>query len=309
MPWLSYGINPHGELVSIWDTPRGKTTLVCPYCMGALTAKRGDRVDEHFAHTDETCRAANRLSDVPTLPCYDNFNLQLSPRELEAVRLLHAKGSDSLSEQMTERLISLEIAQLNTKHWPHQVELTRHGLIPVGGLSLTLFNRVQQQMIRDRHQQLEQKVKDAWKQRPVLLNETLTDLRIYRAQWGRILASTLYFLEIWTPDNVLHKIGVTTRPIEERLIEIRQDLRQHLPTFHVTVQGTWAHRGNVELYFKHRYARYRKQMGSLTEYFVFPNKRLVQADLAKMRPTAFKAEDRAVLAGQPASIEHQIAAS
>jgi hypothetical protein len=241
------------------------------------------------------------------VPCYDNFNLHLSPRELEAVRLLHSKGSESLSDQEIERLISLRVAQINTKHWPHQIELTRQGKIPVGSLSLTLFNQEQQQLIRTRHVQLEQKVREAWKQRPTLLDEVLTDLRIYRAQWQRILSSTLYFLEIRTPDKVLYKIGVTTRNIEDRLTEIRQDLRSHLPAFQLNVQGTWVHRGNVELYFKHRYARYRKQMGSLTEYFVFPNARIVIADLAQMKPIMLKGDEQAVLQGKPSAVEQQIA--
>ncbi|MBD2537128.1 GIY-YIG nuclease family protein, partial [Nostoc flagelliforme FACHB-838] len=33
--------------------------------------------------------------------------------------------------------------------------------------------------------------------------------------------------------------------------------------------GTWSHRGNVELYFKHRYHNYNYRIGSLTEYFKF----------------------------------------
>ena len=79
----------------------------------------------------------------------------------------------------------------------------------------------------------------------------ITDLRLYRAQWRRILSLTLYFLEI--NGGELHKIGVTTRPIEERVAEIAADLRPHLGNVKIDVVGTWSHRGNVELYFKHRY--------------------------------------------------------
>lgn len=306
MPWLPYGINEHGELVSIWDTPRGKTTLRCPYCGRGLTAKRGEAIAEHFAHTEETCRAAARTSDLPTLPCYDNFNLHLPPRVLDALRRLHAQGSDTLSQQELDRLMTLKLVELNTDHWPHQVDLMPQAKIPLGALPLMQFNVEQEQMIRARHAELEQRVQQAWQQRPVLLDETLTDLQLYRAQWRRILASTLYFLEIRTPESVLHKIGVTTRPIEERLTEIHHDLRQHFAAVAVIILGTWEHRGSAELYFKHRYRAQRKLIGNLTEYSDFAKPKQVIADLNGMKPVKLKSDALALLNGEPAAIERRI---
>ncbi|MBW4458598.1 MAG: hypothetical protein KME55_41945 [Nostoc indistinguendum CM1-VF10] len=52
----------------------------------------------------------------------------------------------------------------------------------------------------------------------------LTDKTLYRAQIQRILSYTLYFLEIQTNIGTLHKIGVTARPIQQRLTEIETDL-------------------------------------------------------------------------------------
>lgn len=53
--------------------------------------------------------------------------------------------------------------------------------------------------------------------------EKLADGRIYRAQLKRILESNLYFLEIKVDRKLLQKIGVTKRPIEERVMEVQRD--------------------------------------------------------------------------------------
>jgi hypothetical protein len=43
-------------------------------------------------------------------------------------------------------------------------------------------------------------------------------------------------------------------------------------------------RGNVELYFKHRYKDFNYRIGSLTEYFQFPDFDQVWDDLRQMQP-------------------------
>ncbi len=67
----------------------------------------------------------------------------------------------------------------------------------------------------------------------------------------------------------MYKIRVTTRPIQQRLAEIKADLLPQSKTVAIQILGTWPHRGNVELYFKHRYHNYNYRIGSLTEYFKF----------------------------------------
>jgi competence CoiA-like predicted nuclease len=61
-------VDAHQALVSIADVPRGKTSLRCPYCQGALTAKKGPITQHHFAHTAATCRPVTHDSDLPILP-------------------------------------------------------------------------------------------------------------------------------------------------------------------------------------------------------------------------------------------------
>jgi hypothetical protein len=136
------------------------------------------------------------------------------------------------------------------------------------------------------------------------LNTALTDLRLYRTQWRRILSCTLYCLSI--NQGHLYKIGVTTRPIQERLAEIQKDLKAHLGQVNFEVVGSWPHRGNVELYFKYRYAPFVHRLGTLTEYFKFEDARAVLRDLRRMKPKVLTELEQAILTGEPSQVEHQI---
>jgi hypothetical protein len=114
------------------------------------------------------------------------------------------------------------------------------------------------------------------------LEERRADLLIYRAQLRRILVNSLYFLEVKADGHGFYKIGVTTRSIEERIAEVQGDVRAHYSDVAVNLLGLWEHRGNVELYFKHRYQAFNYRIGKLTEYFAFPDVKVVLNDLYGM---------------------------
>jgi hypothetical protein len=116
------------------------------------------------------------------------------------------------------------------------------------------------------------------------LDERRADLLIYRAQLRRILVNSLYFLEVKADGHCFYKIGVTTRSIEERIAEVQRDVRAHYSDVAVNLLGLWEHRGNVELYFKHRYKAFNYRIGTLTEYFAFPFVKAVLQDLCEMKP-------------------------
>ncbi len=116
------------------------------------------------------------------------------------------------------------------------------------------------------------------------LEERRADLLITLAQLRRILVNSLYFLEVKADANTFYKIGVTTRPIEERIAEVYRDVRAHYSDVVVNLLGLWEHRGNVELYFKHRYQPFNYRIGTLTEYFAFPFVKAVLQDLCEMKP-------------------------
>ena len=287
--WLKYGVDEDGILICIEDINRGKTLLKCPYCNGELTAKKGKVKEHHFAHNDQTCRPiANR--EFPTLPLYDNFNIQLSGKDLAQLKLLWkeygVKNYPISSYLVTPGLIKAGMLRKNIYLTPPEYEFSDLGKIPVGALELTRFNDVQSPLLLKKLQKLELAFDHAKYKNAPDLAYRLTDLKLYRAQLQRILSCTLYFLEVQTDKDILYKIGVTTRPIKDRLAEIKLDLAAHYQTVAISVLGTWSHRGNVELYFKHRYRDFNHPLGSLTEYYKLQieDVKIVLSDLQQMLP-------------------------
>jgi hypothetical protein len=72
--------------------------------------------------------------------------------------------------------------------------------------------------------------------------------------------------------------------MEQRVKEVQRDLNSHFKSVAIEVLGTWEHRGNVELYFKHRYRDFNYKIGTLTEYFKFVDVNSVLLDLRQMKP-------------------------
>ena len=163
-------------------------------------------------------------------------------------------------------------------------QFTDLGKIPVGALPLALFNRVQEPLLVSGLASLEGSVDVALSVGLSCLEERRADLLIYRAQLRRILVNSLYFLEVKAGENCFYKIGITTRSIEERIAEVQRDVRAHYSDVAVSLLGLWERRGNVELYFKHRYKAFNYRIGKLTEYFVFPDVKVVLCDLYGMEP-------------------------
>jgi hypothetical protein len=163
-------------------------------------------------------------------------------------------------------------------------QFTDLGKIPVGALPLPLFNKVQEQELLSEQASLERSVEIALSAGLSCLEERRADLLIYRAQLRRILVNSLYFLEVKANGQTFYKIGITTRSISERIAEVQRDVKAHYSDVAVNLLGLWEHRGNVELYFKHRYKAFNYRIGKLTEYFVFPDVKAVLNDLYGMKP-------------------------
>ncbi|QIR35890.1 GIY-YIG nuclease family protein [Tolypothrix sp. PCC 7910] len=299
--WLKYGINRDSILVSIEDISSGKTTLKCPYCQGGLIAKKGKVKEHHFAHDEETCRpVANR--EFPTLPLYDNFNIQLSGKDVAQLKLLWqeygAKNYPISSYLITPGLLKAGMLRKNVYFSPPEYEFTELGKIPVGALELTRFNEVQEPLLLKKLLKLQLVAEHALHKNTPDLAYRLTDLKLYRAQLKRILSCTLYFLEVETNKGTLYKIGVTERQVTERVAEVKKDLLAHYQSVSIKVLGTWANRGNVELYFKHRYREFNYKIRSLTEYYKFnlDDVLLVFHDLQQMKLKTVSQVERDILA-------------
>lgn len=294
--WLNYGVSADNALVGIEDVSSGKTNLTCLYCGGALTAKKGKIKEHHFAHTGESCYPVAK-KQIPTLPLYDNFNIELSGKELEELKVFWNNYGIENYEICVKPSLKLILSKLLTWNSRGCYEFTNLGKIPVGALSLSLFNEVQEPLLLEKLYKLDQAAERAKIINSRHLPERVADLRIYRAQYKRILENKLYFLEIKAGKKLLHKIGITKRPIAERVLEVQRDLTNHYKLVEIQVLGTWEHRGNVELYFKHRYQKLNYRIGTLTEYFKFPSVELVLEDLHQMQPKVLQPVELELMEG------------
>ena len=286
--WLKFGVARSGLLTGIDEVVRGKTQLTCLYCGGSLTAKKGSVKEHHFAHTEETCKPVSqriKTKAFPSLPLYNNFTIELYGEELEQLKVLW-KEYGAQNYAISKDLVNFrwELKGLVESSGDRTYHFTDLGKIPVGALPLALFNKVQEPLLLSELASLESSVEIALSAGLSCLDERRADLLIYRAQLRRILVNSLYFLEVKANGQTFYKIGITTRSIEERIAEVQRDVRAHYSDVTVSLLGLWEHRGNVELYFKHRYQPFNYRIGKLTEYFAFPNVKLILTDLYEMEP-------------------------
>ncbi|SRR5579883_659308 len=299
--WLQYGVDKDGTLVCIENIARGKTTLKCPYCSSHLIAKKGKLKEHHFAHHGETCLPV-KSRQFPVIPLYESFNIHLSGKDLEQLQLLWKeyglKNYPISSGLVSHNLLKAEVLKKNVQIVPFGYEFTDLGKIPVQALDLMRFNEVQEPLLLKKLLKLELAVDHATHRNTLDLSHRFTDLILYRTQLKRILSSTLYFLQIQTNQGTLHKIGVTQRSVEERVIEVERDLLKHYQNVTIQILGSWQHRGNVEKYFKHRYQEFNYPIGSLTEYYKFNSKYAnhVLSDLQNMRPKVLSSIELDILA-------------
>jgi hypothetical protein len=308
--WLKFGINERNRLVGIADVTSGKTNLVCPYCGGGLVAKKGKVKEHHFAHAGETCRIVETKRELPTLPLYDNFHIQLSGKALQFLQQLwRSCGQNNWEIHYSndlKPLVKAKLLQKNVSLNPPSYEFTQLGQIPVGALPLSEFNQVQEVLWLDKLSDLERKVELAKVIKSLNYAEQVVDLRLYRAQLSRVLSHRLYYLKVKADDATLYKIGVTGRPIEQRIIEVRRDLLAHFQSVEIAVLESWEHRGNVELYFKHRYKKFNYPIGNLTEYYRFEGGDEAAAaldDLQKMQPKVLSSVEVDVVANRSSLLQ------
>lgn len=296
--WLPFGLNPHGELISIEEVARGKTDLRCPYCE---TAKKGAMKVPHFAHTGPTCKPLKRKV-LPTLPLYDRFTLSLKPVELKALQTLWetygVNGWAAPLEPMAHRLCHLGFLPENPfrKRDVYECrspgERTHQGKIPFGARSLRIFADLHEARLLEELKKWEGLAKDTRSTQQAIAQ---ADLRLYQAQLRRVLAATRYFLQVEINGQRLHKIGITTREVEERALEIIGQLRTLDFAVSVELLGTWAHRGHVALYFQHRYARWQHTLATLTKYFACEDVRLVRRNLRKLKAKTLNEREQNLL--------------
>lgn len=133
------------------------------------------------------------------------------------------------------------------------------------------------------------------------LQQTSIDFNIYCAQYQRVFQSHLYLLEIKLPDKNIYKIGVTSRDIEERISEIKNDLSKIVSEHSISLLGFWLHRGNIEYYFKYLYSEFNYPLDNLTEYFDFPDTESILKDLNSLETKKISKLETDIFDGQTAN--------
>jgi Competence protein CoiA-like family len=301
--WLEYGIDANGETIFIESRRRGKTDLHCPYCGGALTAKKGAIKNHHFAHTDETCRAVSSGRDI-AVPFLAGFDRHLSSSELAALIDFHKTGR--LSRDLKDKLARKDFIVQNANYrW----KLDALGEIACGVMSLDRFSNFQSLAIVAKLKKLETRVAQADAENSIDLPDLLTDLKLYKNHVKRILTQTLYYLKIVSNFTTIYKIGVTTREISERIDEIEPELQAALgDRIRIETIGLWENHGGLERYFIYKYQKYRCQSIKFTEYFEFPSEIAIGAieDLHRLSTRTFRKKERDILNGISSKLETQI---
>ena len=173
--WLKFGVNTERELITINDVSSGLTNLVCPFCDSLLTAKKGKIKQHHFAHSGETCLRV-RKGSLPSLPLYDNFHLSLSGKHFQLVKDLWREYGNTDYPIITVPF-ELQLKKLFI-HTPKGYYFTALGKIPVGGLSLSEFNVVQEPLILSELARLINSVEIAKGISQTRYDEKLADLKI-----------------------------------------------------------------------------------------------------------------------------------
>lgn len=309
---LQYGIDSEQNLVYIDEVKRGKTELKCPYCGGLLTAKKGQKREHHFAHTEETCLYVSQERYFE-LPLFDKFHFSLSSTEYNALLLWHS--GTPISRKMMLQLAQKEMFE----NRGYGYSITKLGKIAVGDLSMFLFSEIQNDLILEKLQKLENTVKVAWEQDKTDKNDLLFDLKIYRQRVKLILNQSLYLLRVTIDETEIYKIGVTTKALEELIFELEQKLKRFSDSVSIELLSSWEHWGSLKRYFVYKYQDFLCQhneykhkeyqlctlLGNPNSYFTFSTLLLkkILRDLNRITDKYLNPVEQKILDGNNTEIE------
>ncbi|EIE1316450.1 GIY-YIG nuclease family protein [Vibrio parahaemolyticus] len=268
--FLSHGLNDNGELIGIHEVQAGRTSLRCPFCQQGLIAKKGRLKEHHFAHDGQTCADAKVTLQMTGLPLFDVVT-GVSKAEmtmLEKLSRWHSFSRTWLSrkQQVTfDELVISGLVEQKTKDECPTLSVAARQLITLnskGGrhLSMADYAELQETLFAAKDKQLL-----AYDQ----VHGTQTS-KFFRLRLATILQQHLYVLRIHLElEGVcypLYKVGMTTRRLEERMLEIGHDLAKFGCVHDIKVIGFYPHFGSLEKRVLARLQAYQHKFGSLTEY-------------------------------------------
>lgn len=296
--FLTYGRDASDTLIHISDAPSGNAcNLVCPFCAMPLTARKGDIMGHHFAHQHDSCRSVWASTDT-FIPSYEGYYLMgLSKHQQRATHEIaqqygwHSFYADEINQMRLQSLIAQNMLAL-VRYQPDERErmrdvaqLTDKAKAFLCQFSLTEFTQFMRAEIERSRQRLAAETDPEYQVALAMLENEI----------HRLNHTTLYFLRIETTQGCLHKIGITIRPIEQRLSEIRDDLqRQQREVIQITPLYQLIGVAYIEGYFKAKYAAQQVEMGAATEYFTLDDMVAIISELDELQ--------QAVNAGFPEAV-------
>jgi len=304
---LPFGIY-QGKFVHISEVNSGRTIVLCPYCQQKLMAKKGRIKRHHFAHDGVGCTqyfAANffdisgRLPIKLPLSIYAFQKLAKIQRYYQALKeqqqnyttkkwqeteLLPAlygslqtlKKEDktgAISEiiQQVDRFISQKIAPFPAFHLI-QLPQFKEGF--TDGKRKCNY----EELTPDLHEyfypiifQRYVKFLKNYHQKAANFKEIETKLALFEKDLAYFKQFELYFIEIIADHQKIYKIGLTSRGLETRMKEIKQDLNQFFLNIELKPLFQLEGYAFLETFFKQKYQNNQLKIGQLTEYFSFSN--------------------------------------
>jgi hypothetical protein len=244
------------------------------------------------------------MREIVPIPGWHHFHLNL-PAEL--VTYLQSGYKPDSKYPNTFKPVSYDSSlsyQANSEklvqdnEWnPHIVEFTDLGKVILGTLSLPKFASWFRAKLKERVDDLQLQLRND------TTHKAWLDIECFRQQ--SILSSTLYFVQIELGSGeVLYKIGRTSRPIEQRLVEIKADVARETSQAvkNIKVLKNIPNAGYVEKYLLHRYAKFKLPLGKLTEYLQLDLKslRTAKSELTRFEKarSEFDSNERCIATGR-----------
>jgi hypothetical protein len=283
--FLTYGRNVQNELIHISEAKRGTHCgLLCPFCGGPLLARKGKVVSHHFAHQGRTCGPAALATEhfIPSYEGYFTYGLTSAQRQIMD-QVLRGRGDDVFFEADSIRSMTLKALAdkrfLRVIYVPDRFErarplarLTAKGQAFGCRLNLLAFA----EFMQVEYQRSLAALSVAGD------NEAATSLKLLQAELQRIEQTAFYLLRIEAAEQTFFKIGITSRPIGERVQEVAAFLRGRYDVQRITPLFYLRQVAYIEGYFKAKFAHRGLVIEHATEYFTFPDFEPVRAELAAL---------------------------
>ena len=269
--FLTHGVDASGQLQTISEATSGLTQLTCPFCAETLIARKGSVKEHHFAHAAKTCAESQRTLRLTGIPLFDTTtgfdNTEMAV--LEKVHKYKNCRESWITEKQSYAMNALILAGLIRRSESDHLLLTQLGadvMKYVHGIgrrySITPDATMQEKLFVVRHKMLEHY--------DSMMGTRSADYFLLRLQM--LMSQHLYVLNIsLQQENVCYpllKVGLTNRAnIQDRVTEIRNDLRKHGEVLSITVLGVYERYGSLERLFHRKLHQHNFPLGTHREYF------------------------------------------